>query len=199
MVLYGDETSISLVARIQGGDKAAWDHFVWLYGPLIYYWCRQRGVPESELDDVLQEVWIALAPTLGSYHRRPGKTFRGWLNAVTRHKVQEWYRRQSQQLAEAEGGSVAIQSLQQIEAELDASDSTDPGEAAEISMLYRRALEIMRTEFEDRTWKAFVGVVIEGRSARDVGEELGMSLAAIRTAKSRIIKRLKIELGDAID
>jgi RNA polymerase sigma-70 factor (ECF subfamily) len=67
---------------------------------------------------------------------------------------------------------------------------------AEESSLFRRALNLIRTEFEERTWKAFWGTAVDGRSPLDLGAELGMTPGAVRVAKSRVLHRLRQELGD---
>jgi RNA polymerase sigma-70 factor (ECF subfamily) len=51
-------------------------------------------------------------------------------------------------------------------------------------------------EFEERTWQAFWRTAVDGRSAADVGAELGMTPGAVRVAKSRVLHRLREELGD---
>ena len=60
-----------------------------------------------------------------------------------------------------------------------------------------RALALIRGEFEERTWGAFWRTAVEGRAAKDVGAELGLSAGAVRVAKSRVLHRLREELGDA--
>ena len=43
-----------LLSRAQANDKPAWDHLVDLYGPLVYQWCRQRGLEAQDASDVAQ-------------------------------------------------------------------------------------------------------------------------------------------------
>ena len=62
--------------------------------------------------------------------------------------------------------------------------------------LLRKALESIRGEFHERTWQAFWGVVVEGRTAADVAADLDMKPGAVRVAKSRVLLRLRRELGD---
>jgi RNA polymerase sigma-70 factor (ECF subfamily) len=68
----------------------------------------------------------------------------------------------------------------------------DEGERA----LFARALDLIRGEFEERTWSAFWRTAVDGRAAKDVGADLGMSAGAVRVAKSRVLRRLRQELGD---
>ena len=65
--------------------------------------------------------------------------------------------------------------------------------------LYQRALELVRVEFEEPTWRAFERVVIDGRSPVDVAEEFDVTPAAIRKSKSRVLRRLREQLGELID
>jgi RNA polymerase sigma-70 factor (ECF subfamily) len=194
-----EDTSITLLDRIQAGEKSAWHRLMTLYAPLIRYWGKRWGVIEAELDDVTQEVWLALGPTLRDYRRWHGCSFRAWLRGVTFRKVQEWNRRRSLQVAAAEGGSVALRYLGQIEAEPNDDGSTDPGEIVETNALTLRALRQVQGEFEDRTWRAFLGVAIESKSTAEVASALGLSTAAVRMAKCRVFHRLREELGDVID
>ena len=103
-----DETSVNLLVCIRSWDGADWQRLMRLYSPLIRYWCMRWGVAQVDLDDVTQEVWLALGPTLGTYQPGPGRSFRGWLRGVAYRKAQEWYRRRSYQLAEAEGGAKRV-------------------------------------------------------------------------------------------
>jgi RNA polymerase sigma-70 factor (ECF subfamily) len=65
--------------------------------------------------------------------------------------------------------------------------------------LLHRALELVRLEFEDRTWQAFWWVTVEGQAVADVAGDLGMSRNAVYIARSRILPRLHQEFGDLID
>jgi RNA polymerase sigma-70 factor, ECF subfamily len=55
-------------------------------------------------------------------------------------------------------------------------------------------MDVMRTEFSTEVWQACWEHVVSGRSAAEVGAELGMSAGAVYAAKSRVLKRLREEL-----
>ena len=67
--------------------------------------------------------------------------------------------------------------------------------AADVHDQVLRVLEAVRGEFEGRTWQAFLRTAVEGRPPKEVGPELGMSQGAVRVAKSRVLRRLREELG----
>jgi RNA polymerase sigma-70 factor (ECF subfamily) len=72
-------------------------------------------------------------------------------------------------------------------------------EEAEAGLVYRRAVELIRSEFEPRTWDAFWRSVIDGRPTDEVAAALGVSAAAVRKARSRVLHRLREHLGDLIE
>ena len=188
-------TSLSLLQRVQTRDAVAWDRLVTLYRPLVCHWCRQGGVGPDDVDDVTQEVFLAVANGLGQFHHRGSGSFRAWLRGVTRHKLLDFHDRRGRQPAAAAGGTTAYQALQGVA-------DPEPGSAddrEETGGLYRRALELIRGEFEEKTWQAFWLTVIDGRSPTALAVELGVTPAAIRQAKSRVLRRLKQEIGDLID
>ena len=78
--------------------------------------------------------------------------------------------------------------------EPDWTDSNDGSEFDADSSIVRRAIEVVRNEFETRTWDAFWAVTIEQRAPHDVATQLGVSPGAIYQAKSRVIRRLRREL-----
>jgi RNA polymerase sigma-70 factor (ECF subfamily) len=192
----GQATPSSMLVRARTNDPAAWRRLVELYTPLVRYWCGRGGVRQGDAEDVAQEVFAAAASGLPRFrHDRPGDTFRGWLRGVTRNCVLSHFRR-SRGRPLAEGGSDAWQNLAAVPDPL-ADEATN--EEAEVGQLYRSALELVRGEFEARTWQAFWRTAVDGRSPAALSAEMDMTPAAIRQAKSRVLRRLKEELGDLLD
>ena len=59
-------------------------------------------------------------------------------------------------------------------------------------------MSLVRDQFEERTWRAFWRVAVEDRSPSEVAEELGITANAVRQAKSRVLRRLREEMGELI-
>jgi RNA polymerase sigma-70 factor (ECF subfamily) len=190
-------TCRSLLARIQANDPVAWGRLVDLYAPLVFHWCRRWDLREQEIADILQEVFQAVATHVAGFRReRAGDTFRGWLRTITHNKVRDHFRRLGQE-PEGVGGTEAQLRLAQLP-ESRSPDEDDSGQAESRAerRLFGLALDQIRSEFEDRTWQAFWLTTVESRSAGDVAGDLGMSPGAVRVAKSRVLRRLREELGD---
>ena len=189
-------TSLTLLQRAQANDPDAWTRVVRLYTPLVYHWCARGGVRGAAADDLVQDVFRAAWSSRENFRRdRPGDTFRGWLRGVTRNTLLMHFRSRNRH-PPARGGTSAFVELHHVaDPEADLGDEDAP---AEIHGLFRRAVELVRGEFEERTWQMFWLTVIEDQSADTVATQFGVSQAAVRKAKSRILHRLKEEVGDLI-
>jgi RNA polymerase sigma-70 factor, ECF subfamily len=189
-------TSLTLIDRIRVHDKEAWERLVTLYTPFLHYWCRRWGVSRADADDVLQEVFQAISQNLKDFRReQAGHSFRGWMRGIARHKALSLRRRQK---LRAEGGTGFYR--QSLLIADDGASSIADGETAEneaVGILYGQALKLVKSEFEDRTWQAFWRAVIDGQAPMIVAEDLGVTAAAVRQAKSRVLRRLKIILGES--
>jgi RNA polymerase sigma-70 factor (ECF subfamily) len=192
----GELTPVSLLERARASDAQAWEGLVKLYRPLVLFWCHHGGLRGLDAEDVSQEVFAAVARDLKSFRRdRPGDTFRGWMRTITRNQILRHFRKNSDQ-AQGAGGSDAWQALQNVADPLAGCESE---EQFEFSQLCRHAMEQVRVDFEEKTWQAFWLTVIEGRLPVDLTSELGMSPASIRKAKSRVLHRLKQQVGELLE
>jgi RNA polymerase sigma-70 factor (ECF subfamily) len=211
-------TSRSLLVGVRAHDAQAWERLVGLYSPLVYHWCQRLGLPRQEMADVFQEVFRSVAAHIDDFRKEsPQDTFRGWLRVITRNKVRDHYRRQAKQ-PQAAGGTEAGMRLAQVPApdndvesdaaQLDAGQSDaanddgvndDAAEDAAFRQLFLRALELIRPQFHERTWQAFWRVVVDEKTPQEAGAELSMTPGAVRVAKSRVLARLRQELGDVLE
>jgi RNA polymerase sigma-70 factor (ECF subfamily) len=192
------QTSFTLLERLRANEGEAWRIMVQLYTPLVHHWCVKSGVRGADAEDVAQEVLRVAASHMSDFRRdRPGDSFRAWLRGITRNMVLQHFRRGGRH-PEAAGGTDAQRRLQAVadHGPADPPEEEDPVE--ELDALRRRALELVRGEFEERTWQAFWMTVVDGRSPVDIAADTGVSPAAVRMAKSRVLRRLKEEFGELI-
>lgn len=191
-------TSSSLLERVKSRDAEAWRCLVYLYGPWVYAWCRRAGLQRADAKDLAQEVFWVVARNLAAFRRIEGKgSFRGWLWGITRNKIADHFRRLAAH-PQAQGGTDAQQAMAQV-ADQVPSDTDATSDPADHQRLARRAMELARAGVEDRTWKAFWRVVVDGQPAAEVAAELGVTIKAVYEAKYRLVKRLREELGDLMN
>jgi RNA polymerase sigma-70 factor (ECF subfamily) len=192
------ETSISLLDRLRlQPDEDSWRRLVDLYAPLIRVWLRRYAVTEEDAEDLSQEVMAVVVRELPQFvhNQRPG-AFRHWLRAVTVNRLRGLWRERSV-TARATGDSHFVAMLDQLE---------DPNSG--LSRLWdqehdqhvaRRLMDLIRPQFEEKTWRAFRRVVLDGQKPAAVAQELGMSVNAVLLAKSRILSRLRQEMHGLTD
>lgn len=203
-----NRTSLSLILQATQQDPAAWERLVSLYSPLVYFWCQKSGLSRADLQDVFQEVFHALARNLHKFRPIENGTFRGWLRTLTRNKLNDHFRQAGLE-PKPVGGTEALNFLKKIPAATqqrsswnDSSGMGDEGPLSEQAIVHStlcQALANVRVSFSEQSWTAFWMVVVDGRETVDVAKDLGMQPGAVRVAKSRVLKRLRLELGDFID
>lgn len=185
-------TRLSLLSRVRVNDSRAWQELVALYSPLVAYWCRRQNVGEAEVNDILQEIFFSVSRSIDGYHPKAGSGFRAWLWVIARNKIID-ARRRSLRVPPAQGGSTALHAAHQIP---DLLDEDDDSEQIEFAHLLHRALGQVQNEFEHKTWQAFWRCTIDGQSVATVALELGITTATVRQHRSRVLRRLRAQLGD---
>jgi RNA polymerase sigma-70 factor (ECF subfamily) len=187
-------TRASLLVRIRDGqDKDAWRQFVQTYAAVVYGFARKRGLQDADAADLMQEVFraIALSAHRLEYDPRRG-SFRSWLYTVTRNKLYNFLDGRKHQVR-GSGDSGAQQRLEELSSAHgdDAAALWDQEYERRLSTL---AMDRVRGEFQEATWRAFWMTAVEGKSAREAGTALRMSPGAVYVAKSRVLARLKEEV-----
>jgi RNA polymerase sigma-70 factor (ECF subfamily) len=189
-----DRTSLSLLERVRLRDQSAWDRLVRLYTPLVELWCRRMGLRGSDVDDVRQEVFLAVSRRIGRFQRKSGKgVFRGWLRTITHNKVVDLWRQRQTDIP-ALGGSEGYEQMQKVP-----EKQSNEGLREELRLLYRRALDLIAADFGEKVIRAFWRVVVDGQRALQVAGELNMTRDAVYHAKGRVLARLREEFKGLID
>lgn len=189
-----ESTSISLLRRLKSPQAdMAWQRFVDLYAPLIFYWGRQRGLEPTDAADLLQDVLSDLVVRLRDFEYDASQRFRGWLRTIVVNRASNMRRRN--ELAPQTGQhtklSLAVDG-EQVEDDLLA-------EAQYRCHIAKQTLKLLQADFKDTTWQAGWMQIVEQLPAADVAKELGISLNAAYLAKSRLLARLRHELQGLVE
>ena len=185
MTQYNTRETLLLKIRDRG-DEVAWGQFVELYTPLVYAFCRKRGLAEHDASDVSQEVMQAISRAIGNFDYDPEKgSFRSWFYTVVRSKLNNFFRKQAQQ--PAAGGTTIMKMV---------SEQPDSNEEHDWELDYKRqmfdwAATKVRDLFNEQTWTAFQKTAIDGEDPATVGTELGIGRGAVYAAKARVIRALR--------
>jgi RNA polymerase sigma-70 factor (ECF subfamily) len=192
-----DETQQSLLLRAQNGETHAWKDLTDLYRPLILAWLNRQGVPAVDLEDLSQEVLLSLVKHLPSFHHSGQRgAFRAWLRTIVCSRTGDYWRAIDAG-SQAEGGSGATAALEQI-ADPDSALNRQ-WDAEHDRYVLRCLLDLVEEEFEPTTLKAFRRLALDGISGAEAAQELGLSVAAVYVAKSRVLARIRQEAAGLID
>ncbi len=186
----GPATRQSLLLRLRDHqDNEAWAQFVEVYAPLIYYYARQHGLQDADAADLTQACLCRFAVSVRSLEYDPQRgSFRGWLFTLVRNKLRDFLDR-PRSVPQGSGDS-RVQQLLENQA------APERDELAEWEREWRRhlfawAAEQVRPRVQETSWQAFWKTAVENRSGHEVAAELGLTVAAVYLAKSRIMARLR--------
>lgn len=132
---------------------------------------RQK-IGSEDVEDVVQETLLALHLKRDTWDER--QPFLPWLHAIARNKLIDNLRRRGRQVY------VEIDSIDELPA-------GDNGQAPELNGV---DAERLMARLQGRQREIVVAISIEGASARQVAERLGMTEGAVRVALHRALKSL---------
>ncbi len=187
-----NDTSLSLLNRLQSSPESeSWDRLVSLYSPLIRAWLRRYDVQDSDAEDLVQEVLLAVSKDLCKFdHGGQRGAFRGWIKAILVNRLRKFWRSRDRR-PQARRDS-------DIDARLGQLD--DP--RSEMSQIWnrehdqyvlRQLLALAEPHFAPDTWTAFCRVALEGAKPDVVAADMGISRNAVIIAKCRVLSRLRQE------
>jgi RNA polymerase sigma-70 factor (ECF subfamily) len=185
-------TRASLLARIRDArDQDAWRRFVQIYAPVVYGYAREQGLQDADAADLTQEVLYTVSAAAGRLNYDPKRgSFRSWLFTVAHHKVYDLLAQQRRQ-CRATGG-VGGQEL--LEAQPARDEDRSLWEREYEQRLFNWAAEQVRDRFHDSTWQAFWQTAVEGKNGKEVAQRLGITVAAVYLAKSRVMAQLRQQI-----
>jgi RNA polymerase sigma factor (sigma-70 family) len=163
-----------LMKRARSGDREAFHDLLKDIGPLITRFLRRRLPDQTELEDVCQEVLIAVYRSRQTYDSE--RPFEPWLFAIVRKVTFEYLRRNRRQLA----WQVRTDEIPDIRTE------SDSGLAIEL----RQAMEqLPPTQMEALNLTKLVGFSVEEASRR-----AGTTVGSMRVRVHRAYESLKRSL-----
>ncbi len=187
-------TPRSLLTQIadlaEGEDEAHWTRFVELYSPAIARFVQMQDaeMPQADVEDIVQETLEKLVPVLrgGSFDPKKAK-FSTFLSAVLRRAMIDRLRRLTARRAHK---TTSITNDMEI-----AGSVPDPAVNVEIAWRLARHHAAVQHVFAHSALSAqsrrvYVMSAIDGLSAKEIGEKLGLAENAVRSIRSRVAKMI---------
>lgn len=178
--------SLPLLEGARSGDIEAWQKLVFLFGPLVMRWCRQRGLNEPEAEEVARRAFRA---ALGGISRFKAESrtarFRDWLRDQTTQQI-------ARRAQEANASTQA-----ETDSLLTPRPTKSSGDDAEDArLLYRRLFTLLGAEFDQAVWLSAYHVVIEDQPPPEAAKILGLEPRTVYLAKARVLGRFRDILAE---
>jgi RNA polymerase sigma-70 factor (ECF subfamily) len=185
-------TSLTLLSDLRGGGATAWRTFLHLYTPLVAAWCRKAGLQDADAAYICQEVFRGVSAGISRLEFGPDHSFRGWLWTIARRCLAKHFE-QCRNGLNAVGGTDSMVRMNAIPDWI--REESAPGRRDGGGEVLMRAAEMIRGDFEERTWQAFWLSTVENLPPEEISLRLSMTANAIRQARFRVIARLREFLG----
>lgn len=169
-----DDRWSELMRLGQQGDKAAYETLLFEVKNLIRGYLRKRVSSDTLIEDLTQEVLLAVHSGRHTYD--PSRSFRGWLMAITRNRLIDYWRGEQRRIGSIEQGT-----------ELDLK-----GECA-LTALSCDVKEIVAT-LSPKQQELFFLARVEGLTMHEVAEKSDSTEGAVKVALHRIMKVIKQHL-----
>jgi RNA polymerase sigma-70 factor (ECF subfamily) len=169
-----------LARRAQQGDSEAFLKLYDLYLHKVYHRVRSK-VPPPYVEDVTQEVFIAVLRSLHRFEQR--SKFSTWLYTIVNRQIADFYRQRSRY---TDPESV---SLDLVENSL--SESPHPYESGSERALVQKAFTKLPDHYQEIVFARFA----DGLTFAEIAEQRQQSLEAVKSLYRRAIQALKDEMG----
>lgn len=173
-----------LVRLAQQGNLDAFTDLYQRYLPVVYNRVRYV-VPERDIEDVVQEVFITLLKALRSY--RGSSKFSTWLRTLTNRRIVDYYRRRSRTEIQLDA--------EQSEAETPmAPELTTAAESVAIEdrVVLRQMLQALPEPYQEVILLRFA----EELPFDEIARVRGQSLEATKSLFRRALATLRKQVGE---
>jgi RNA polymerase sigma-70 factor (ECF subfamily) len=190
---FTTSTSASLLAQLRQevASEAAWGELVRRYGPLIRSWCWQWRLQEADAEDVTQDVLAKLADRMRTFTYDPSRSFRSYLKTLARYAWCDFLQAHKRPGA-GSGDSEVMRALESAEAGEDLVQRLNEQFDQE---LLAEAQARVQKRVAPHTWEAFLLTAVEGLSGAEAAGRLGIKVATVFQARSKVQKMLQEEVA----
>jgi RNA polymerase sigma factor (sigma-70 family) len=165
----------------------SWSEFYRVYNDLIRRYVLSRRIPASDVEDCVQEVWVAVAKNLAEFeHPRNRPGLRAWLYTLVRSKTADVMRRRCKHSAMSLDAICADQG--------DPASPDTPGDVWHRVFLETVLAEVLAEESEENIRIMNMRLVHNFRSA-EIAERLGLSKRVVRYRLNRMRQRVKVRIA----
>lgn len=178
--MNSDGSEEHLARRAKKGDREAFLELYDRYLDKVYNRVRSK-VPPQHVEDVTQEIFIAVLRSLPQFEQR--SRFSTWLYTIVSRQIADFYRQRNR------SSHPQAVSLDQVEHTL--SEPAYASEYGEEQALVQKALNTLPEHYQEVVLLRFA----DGLTFAEIATERGQSLEAVKSLYRRAIQALRDEMG----
>jgi RNA polymerase sigma-70 factor (ECF subfamily) len=177
-----DRQLTAAMARVQDGDRAAYDFVLRQSVPHIRRTARGRGTPPDLIDDVVQDVLVTVHGARSAFD--PDRSFLAWLTVITQRRSIDLMRKRWRR------GALETHAPLAYDAYPAADDPAGDAERASEARQLRDAIETLSPVQRE----AVRALALEQSSLEDASMATGRTKAALKVNLHRAIASLRARL-----
>lgn len=163
-----------LARRAQQGDRDAFLSLYDRYLNRVYNRVKSK-IPTSDVDDVTQEIFIAVVRSLESYELR--SRFNTWLYTIVNRQIADFYRKRSRT---AERQAVGLEDVGHFL-------TTSEGENRDQALMIQHALNDLPEHYQEVILARFA----DGLTFAEIAQDRGQTLEAVKSLYRRAIQAVR--------
>ena len=172
-----DRTEAQLIAAVLGGDAASFEPLVEKYSPRVFATARRYARRESEVEDIVQEVFIKAFQKLNGF--RGEAPFEHWLMRLAVRTCYDFLR------AHQRNRETSFTELSQPETDWLDQFVVDPGAADEHAEAARQLIQRILNRLSPSARLVITLLEIEERSVKEIAEITGWSVPLVKVRAFR--------------
>lgn len=178
--MVSSDTSLdALMKQAQSGDKKAYADLLHRVSQELRPFLKKRLASPDDVEDLLQEILISIHKARRTYDAT--RPFAPWMYAIAKFRLNDFLRKQYRDVFKDADDYHALEN--QLSAPQEDSKRAQ-----------REELDKAMETLPERQQRIIFLMKVEGYTAKEVADELGMQVSAVKVAAHRAYKKLKQEM-----
>lgn len=172
-----------LIAAVLNGDTASFEPLIQKYSPRVFATARRYARRESEVEDIVQEVWMKSFQKLASF--RGDAPFEHWLMRLTVRTCYDFLR------SHQRNRETAFSEMTDTEEDWLERFVAQPGDAAENAAAARQLVERVLAQLSPPARLIITLLEIEDKSVKEIAVLTGWSVPLVKVRAFRARAEMK--------
>ena len=178
-----EQTDSEIIAAVLQGDAASFEPLVAKYSPRVFATARRYARRESEIEDIVQEIWMKAFQKLASF--RGDAPFEHWLMRLTVRTCYDFLR------AHRRNREMAFSELTEAQGDWLERFFTNPDDAAETAAAARQLVERVLEQLSPAARMVITLLEIEDRPVKEIAQLTGWSVPLVKVRAFRARAEMK--------